>query len=162
MSTRIDARASLLVFFAELPDLPIGIGAHQAEAFRCCRIPRLDQVAVLAYGIGRALKPACTVGGLLSRQHLNKTAAEARGAVVGEADGAIEGLAIELCERVDLANLGIDAIANRDIDQAIMATQGDSGLGTGEGQRLEACTGAVAKDDGENTLYAQISRLRCR
>ena len=102
-------------FFPELPDLPIGIGAHQPEAFRRCRIhrqcrhrqgrtahavgldeglvihavelitgkdqqlihiPRLDQLAVLAHSIRRALKPAWTVGGLLGRQHLDKAAVE--------------------------------------------------------------------------------------
>ena len=102
-------------FFPELPDLPIGIGAHQPEAFRRCRIhrqgrhrqcctagavgldeglvihaveliagkdqqlihiPSLDQLAVLAHGIRRALKPAWAVGGLLGRQHLDKAAVE--------------------------------------------------------------------------------------
>lgn len=75
---------------------------------------------------------------------------------------AVEGLTVELCKRVDLADAGIDAIADRDVNQAIIAAQGNCRLGTGEGQGLQACAGAAAKDDGQYTLHALISRLRWR
>ena len=123
-------------------------------------IPRLNQLAVLAHSIRCALKPAWTVGGLLGRQHLDKAVAEARGEVVGEADVTVEGLTVELGERVDLVDPGIDAIADRYVDQAINAAQGNRRLGAGEGQGLQARAGAAAQDDGQYMLHALISRLR--
>ena len=66
---------------------------------------------------------------------------------------AVERLAIELRERVDLADPGIDAIADRDVDQAVIAAKRNCRLGTGESQGLQACAGAAAKDDGQYTLH---------
>jgi hypothetical protein len=67
---------------------------------------------------------------------------------------AVEGLTVELRERVALVDPGIDAVADRNIDQAIIAAQRHSRLGAGEGQGLQARAGAAAKDDGQNTLHA--------
>ena len=62
--------ASVGFFWAQC----LGAGKDQ----QLIHIPRLDQLAALAHGICRALKPAWTFGGLLGRQHRNKAAAQAR------------------------------------------------------------------------------------
>ena len=37
---------------------------------------------------------------------------------------------IELCETVDLVDVGVDAVGNRDVNQAVVSAQGDSWLCT--------------------------------
>ncbi len=73
---------------------------------------------------------------------------------------AIERLTVELRQRIDLVDAGVDAIADRNVDQAVVAAQGHGRLGTGEGEGLQTGAGAAAEDDGQNTLHAQISRFR--
>lgn len=53
-------------------------------------VPGGEELAVLAHRIGRALKPAGAVRGLLGCQHLHETAVKAGGEVVGAADMAIQ------------------------------------------------------------------------
>jgi hypothetical protein len=65
-------------------------------------IPDLEQLAVLAYGIGSAPEQARAVWGLLGRQHLHEATAETGGEGLGEAEVAVERLTVELGEGVDL------------------------------------------------------------
>ena len=123
-------------------------------------IPGLEQLAVLAYGIGGALKPARAVGGLLGRQHLHEAAAETGGEVVGKAEVAVERLTVELGEGVDLENSGVDAVADRDVDQAVLTAQRYRWFGPGEVQGLQTRAGTASENDRKNTLHALSSRLR--
>ena len=73
---------------------------------------------------------------------------------------AIERLTVELGENVDLMNAGIDAVADRDIDQAVLTAQWHRRFRSGERKGLQTGTGTASQDDGKNTLHALISRRR--
>jgi len=73
---------------------------------------------------------------------------------------SIERLTVELRQRIDLTDARIDAVADRNIDQALVTTQRHRRLGAGEREWLQACAGTATEDDRENTLHVQVSRFR--
>lgn len=123
-------------------------------------IPTLKQLLVLAHGIRCPLKPTRTCGGLLSGQNFNEPTAETSAEVVGQAEMAIERLAVELREHINFLNARVDAIADGDVNEAIAATQRDCRLGAGGGQGLQTRAGTAAKDDRKNILHVSISRFK--
>jgi hypothetical protein len=85
---------------------------------------------------------------------------EAGGEVVGEAEMAIQRLAVELREGIDLVDAGIDAIANRNVDQPELATEGHRRLCPRERKRLQPRSRTASENDGQDTFHGLISRLR--
>ena len=120
-------------------------------------IPFLEQPLVLAHGIGRPLEPTGAVGCLLGCQHLHKPLAKAGREVVGHRQVTIEGGTVELRQHIDLVDLGIDAIADRNINQSVFPCQGHGRLGPHFGEGVETGTGTASQNDGQNTLH--IPRL---
>jgi hypothetical protein len=59
---------------------------------------------------------------------------------------------VELREQVDALEVGVDAVGDRDVDQAILARQRHRGLGAFLGQREQARALAAAHDDGKGAL----------
>ena len=116
-------------------------------------IPLLKQPLVFAHRIGGAFKPARALGGLLRSQHLHETLAEAGGEVVALGEVPVEGGAVELRQHVHLVDAGVDAITDRNINQAILAGQRHSGLGAHLGERIEARAGSAAENDRQNALH---------
>ena len=116
-------------------------------------IPLLEEPLVLANGIGGAFKPTGALRGLLSSKHFNKPLVKTRGEVEGLGDVAIEGGAVELSQHVDLVDPTVDAVADWDINQAVLAGQRNCWLGAHFGEGIEARTSSTSENDPENPLH---------
>ncbi len=86
---------------------------------------RLQDVAqVLAHGVGRALIPVVLVVGLVHRllggEDFDEAAAEIVEAIRA-ADVAVQARRLELREHVDLVDLAVDAVRDRNVDEPILA-----------------------------------------
>ena len=76
----------------------------------------------LADGVGRALKPAGVVGRLLGRQDLDEALAE-QIHPVGLRDVPVQRRRVELRQDEDPPDVGVQAVADRDVDQTVFARQ---------------------------------------
>ena len=130
---------------------PVELVARQDQVL--VHVPFLEQPLVFAHRIGRALKPAGAGGGLLGRQHLNKTLAKTGGEVVTLAEVTVERRAVELRQHVHLVDAGIDAVADRNINQPILARQRHGRLGPRLGEGEKTGPGSAAKDDGQDSFH---------
>jgi len=107
----------------------------------------LEKVAhVLTHGICGALIPALAIGRLLRGEHLDKTAGELVEAV-GAVQVAVQRGAVELGENINLAQAGVDAVADRQVDDPILPRKRNSGLGTILCQRKEPSARAAPHHD---------------
>jgi hypothetical protein len=77
---------------------------------------------VLANGIRGSLVPSCTLRGLLGCQDLDEVGRKII-KFVTSVDVTVEGSAVELRQYIDPAQAGIEAIADRYIDQPILASE---------------------------------------
>jgi hypothetical protein len=59
---------------------------------------------------------------------------------------------VELREKENLIDAGVQAIADRDVDQTIFASEGDGGFATFFRQGIKARAAASAHDDCEDCL----------
>jgi hypothetical protein len=109
----------------------------------------LKEPHVLPHGISSSLEPVLVGGTLGGCKDFDKATAVVpthRG-VVGLGEMAVEGCRVELSEGVDLGDVAIEAVANRDVDQTIVGSQGDSGLCPLLGEGIEASSSASTEDD---------------
>ena len=120
-------------------------------------IPFLEQPLVLAHRIGGAFEPAGAVGSLLGGEHLHEPLAETGGEVVGHREMTIEGGAVELRQHIDLVDLGVDAVADGNINQSVLAGKRHGRLGTHLGEWIQAGASTPSKDDGQNALHFFLS-----
>jgi len=104
---------------------------------------------VFADGIGGALVPGIIGVGLFGSEDFNEAAGEMV-ELIGLRDVAVKGSRVELSEQVDTTEAGVDAVGNRDIDEAIFAGERDRGFGAFFGERKEASALAAAHDNGED------------
>ena len=101
----------------------------------------LDEVEVLADGVGRALVPVPVLQGLLGREQGDVVAVEAVEAV-GREDVAVQGFAGELGQDEDAADVRVDAVGDGDVDEPEPAGDGHGRLAADLGQRDRAgCPG---------------------
>ena len=70
----------------------------------------------------------------------------------GRGDVLVQRHAVELCEHVNAANPGVQAVANRDIDETVFTTQRDGWLRSLFRQREESGAGSSTHDDGQGGL----------
>jgi hypothetical protein len=84
---------------------------------------------------------------LLGGQHFHEAVAEA-GKVERSGDVAIERGGVELGQDVDLENFGIDAVTDGNIDQAVLASQGDGGFGPLFRQRIQTGSSPSTQNNG--------------
>ena len=109
----------------------------------------LDRVDVLIDGVGGALVPVLG-DALLGRDDLDvlvQLAAEEAPALVdvaGQADGLVLG------QDEDLADVGVDAIGEGEVDDAIDPAEGDGGLGAVARQGLQARPAPPRQDDRQH------------
>ena len=94
-----------------------GQGEHLVAA------TRVDSAQLLAHRVGCALVPVGVLHGLLRREDLDEAAGEAVEAIRG-GDVAIEGRRVELGEDEHLVHTRVDAVADGNVDQTILATDG--------------------------------------
>ena len=108
-----------------------------------------DGVDVLVDGVGGALVPGLG-DALHGRKNLDELAE-----FVGDdrapalADVAIERERLVLGEDVDVAQIGVDAVGEGDVDDAVLAGEGDGGLGAIAGERKEPFAGTTGKQNTE-------------
>ena len=120
-------------------------------------VPLLEQPFVFTNRIGSALKPAGALWCLLRSQHLNKALVKTRGEVEGLGDMAIERCAVELRQHIDLVDAAVDAVANRDINQAVFARQRHGRLGPHFGERVQPRPSTATENDCENPFHQPLA-----
>jgi hypothetical protein len=79
--------------------------------------------------------------------------------IISPGDMSVERYRIELGEDSDSENIGVDAVTNGDINQAILPGNRDSGLGTQHGQRVKALTLTASQNHCEDIIKAWHSSL---
>jgi hypothetical protein len=67
---------------------------------------------------------------------------------------AVEGGAVELRQAVDLSDVAVDAVADGDVDEAVIRAQRHCRLGTLLGKGVQACAGATTENDAQHRLWA--------
>jgi hypothetical protein len=102
----------------------------------------------LAYGVRCSLVPVRVVGCLLGRENLDEAAREAV-QPVGVRDVPVERGRVELREYEDAADVSVQAPADRNVDQAVLAADRYRRFGSGGGQREKTRTLSAAEDDCE-------------
>ena len=70
-------------------------------------------------------------------------------------DVAMQRAAVELGEEKDPPQVGVEAVADRDVHDPVLPAQRDGGLGAVLGEREEPGARAAAKDDGEDVLGSE-------
>jgi len=99
-------------------------------------VPR-EVARSLAHGVRRALEPMRVVRRLLGRQNLDETLGEEIHAIRLR-NVPVEGRRIELRQDEDPADIGVQAIADGDVDQAILPSDRNGGLRPVLSQREQA------------------------
>src|SRR5205085_5716272 len=106
---------------------------------------------------GGALVPVGGLVGLLGGEDLDEAAVE-HVELVGVADVLVQADGEELREDVDAVEVAVDAVGDRDVDQAVLAGDGHGGLGTVFGERVEAGAAAAAEDQAEDVAHGRVPR----
>jgi hypothetical protein len=111
-----------------------------------------DGIYVLINGVGRALIPliADPLHGRKDFDELSHFAAED---VPAFANVAVKRKRFVLGEDVDAAEIGVEAVGESDIDDAIHASEGDGGLGAVAGKRIKAFSSAAREKDSESVFH---------
>ena len=104
---------------------------------------------VLAHGVGRALIPTGPGGGLLRGENFHEAAGAENIEFVGRVDVPVQRGGVELGQHIDVADAGVEAVADGDIDQPVFAAERDGGFGAVLGQGEEPFARAAAHDDSE-------------
>ena len=103
----------------------------------------------LPHGVGRALKPVRVVGRLLGGQDLDEALAE-QVHPVRLRDVPVERRRIELRQDEDPPDVGVQAVADRDVDQPVLAADRHRRLRAVLREREEPGSLAAAEDDRQN------------
>ena len=114
----------------------------------------------LADGVGRALEPVGVVGRLLGREDLDEPLAE-QVHPIGLADVPVERRRVELRQDEDPPDVGVQAVADRDVDEAVLARNRHRRLRSELGQREEPRALSAAEHERENFVVKghQVSRI---
>ena len=102
----------------------------------------------LAHRVGRALEPVGAVGRLLGGEDLDEAARE-QVQPVGLRDVAVERRGVELRQHEDALEAGVQAVADRDVDQAVLAAERHGRLRAHVRQREEARAAPAAENQGQ-------------
>ncbi len=107
---------------------------------------------LLTHGVGGALVPVGRLVGLLGGQHLDETLAE-RIELVGVGDVAVQADAEELRQHIDAVEAAVDAVADGDVDEAILAGNGHGRLAAQHGQGIKASAATSTKDQAKHAIH---------
>ena len=111
--------------------------------------------------VGRALEPVGAVGCLLGGEHLDEAFREEIQAIRLR-DVAIERRGIELREDEDPLESCMQAVADRNVDQAVLAADRDSRFGPHVRQWVEARPTTAAEDERQHVVHASdLKPLGC-
>ena len=104
---------------------------------------------MLPHRVGRSLKPAGALHRLFGGKHFDVSAIEwIESIAVG--DVPVQRRGIELRQNEDPLQSGVDAVADRNIDQAILSSEWNRRFGAVLRQREQAFPSATCKNDGDN------------
>ena len=103
----------------------------------------------LADGVGGALIPVRVVGCLFGRENVDEALAE-RVHPKGLRNMTIERRGIELRQHENAADVGVQAVADRDVDEAVAAADRHGRLRAMQRQRKEARALPAAQNDRED------------
>ena len=112
----------------------------------------LDVADVLAHGVGGALVPVGGLVGLLGGQDLDEAPAE-RVELVGVGDVPVQADAEKLRQHVDAVEAAVDAVADGDVDEPILAGDGHGRLAAQHGEGIQAGAAAAAQDQAQNITH---------
>src|ERR1022692_2443117 len=110
----------------------------------------------LADGVGGSLTPVAATPGLLGRPPA-PPARRADVELVGHGDVLVEALRVELREHEDLTEVRVQAIADRDVDQAVLAADRNGGLRAFERQREQARPAPPPPDDRPHVVHGRAN-----
>ena len=119
-------------------------GQHQ----HVLRPVRMHDVDVLVHRVGRAAIPVAA-GLLLRGNHFDELAELAAHVAPAAMDVLDQRLRLVLREHGDLADAGVHAVRQHEIDDAELAAERRRGFGAMFGEALEAFAAAARHDDGE-------------
>ena len=128
------------------------------------QVPRVlahDRVEVLVDRVGGALVPVLA-DALLRRQDLDELAELLRHDVPAHADVPVERERLVLRGDEDAAQPGVDAVAQREVDDAVRPAEVDRRLGALLGQRIEPLAGAAGEHDDEAVVEQRRHKWRSR
>ncbi len=97
----------------------------------------------------------------MSSQNLDEPLTEASRQVVGLAEVSVERGAIELRQHIHLVDVGVDAVADRNINQSVLTSEWHCGLRPHFGEGVETRSCAPPENDGQNALHAAPADRRC-
>ena len=107
------------------------------------------QVEVLEHRVGGALVPVLA-GALLGRHRADEVVAEHRAEIPGLLEMLGQALALELREHVDPVDPRVDQVREREVDDAVFASERYGGFGAGRGEGLETSALTTGHDECEN------------
>ena len=107
----------------------------------------------LAHGIGRSLVPMRIVRRLLGGEDVHEPAAE-QIHPIGQRDVAVERRRVELRQHEDAPDVGVDAVADGDVDQPVLAADRHGRLRPMLGERKEPRPLPAAQDDRQDITHA--------
>ncbi len=107
----------------------------------------------LPHGVGRPLEPGGAFGGLLGGEHLHEALGKDIEAV-GLGDVPVERRGVELRQHEDALEVGVQAVADRDVDQSILAADRHGRLRSHVGQGEEPRSAPAAEDQCEDIFHA--------
>ena len=119
----------------------------RAEHADVIRLLVAEQVQVLVHRVRRALEPALAQSHL--RGHAHHVVAEQRGHAPGGGDVPIQAVALVLGEHGNAAHAGIDQVAQRKVDQAVVGAKRHCGLTAIPREGHEPFALATGEDDSE-------------
>jgi hypothetical protein len=106
----------------------------------------------LPHRVGCALEPVRIIGRLLGGKNVNETAAE-HVELVSLDDVLVEGCRVELGQDKDAVDVRVEAVADRDIDDPILASQWNCRFAAQLCQRIESLTATTAQHQCEHILH---------
>ena len=111
-----------------------------------------DGVDVLVNGVGGAHVPV-VADALHGRQDLDELAQLAGHDVPAFADVAVERERLVLREDVDPAQVGVDAVGERDVDDAVDAAEGNGRFGAVAGEGIEPFARTASQQDSQRVFH---------
>ena len=152
-----EIRARLHVPSDELPIVhAIEVVAREDE--QVLVLPLLEMRKALADRVRRPLEPVAIAGCLLRRQNLDEPVRETAEPVRSD-DMSVERGGVELRENEDTNDVGIDAVADGDVDESVLPAKRNGGLGAEFREWEQSRTLSPAEDHCEVRLVSRPSSL---
>ena len=114
-------------------------------------------VQALADGVGRALEPVAAFLGLFGGEHADEPRRE-HVELVGHRDVPVQALGVELRQHEDLPQARVQAVADRDVDQPVLAADRHSRLRPFQGEGEQARTTSAPENDRQHVVHLHRPR----